>query len=104
MDNNHQQLITQILTNGVSFELVVGACCVVVFSNSLSSGSSASSCTININSTGAKKFKSYSKSSLANSSTLWGTSYLTYGYPPLFVYNGSTYMVQITMPYGDYQD
>lgn len=88
----------------MSFSLVVGACCIVVFNNSLWKDSSASSCTININSTGAKKFKSYSKKSLGADGTQWNNSYLTYSYPPLFVYDGSTYMVQITMPYGDYSD
>ena len=91
-------------TNGVSFSLVAGACCIVVFSNTLWKDSSASSVTININSTGAKQFTSYSKKSLGSDGTQWNASYLAYNYPPLFVYNGSKYMVQITMPYGDYSD
>lgn len=92
-------------TNGVSFELVVGACCVVKISNSLASGSQGTNVTMNINSTGAKKFQTYGKTfNSGNSSVGYGNAHLAHNTPPLFVYDGSVYMVASTVTYGDYQD
>ena len=65
--------IRRLLTNGVSFALVAGACCIVDFKGGLSAYSNAY--TININSTGAKTFKDEKKGlyDAGNPALLWYT-------------------------------
>lgn len=81
-----------ILTNGVSFSLVAGACCVIKYNNDPTSGGTAGSGqqnnfgTMNINSTGAKTVKS-------SSNGLYSTNYYIYhgNHTYLFVYDGTYY-------------
>ena len=94
-----------ILTNGVSFSLVAGACCIVKFSNPLAKETLDSSVTLNINSTGAKKFRSYNKTSAGYSDSLqWGDMYADLDIIPIVMYNGSTWENSCSAAYGDYQD
>ena len=74
-------------TNGVSFSLVAGACCIVSFSNSPSQGKQAP--TMNINSTGAKNWRKY-----VGDTGNWGSSSLTATLetnPTLLIYSGSEF-------------
>ena len=97
------------LTNGVSFSLVAGACCYVMFTNGMASKNSKLQWTLNINSTGAKVAAWHA--GLAGVSTYISnaTSYRTYiqNKNPLFVYSG-TYYLPIgefnTSNYTDYED
>lgn len=106
------------MTNGVSFSLVVGACCLVKFSNALYqfAPSSTTGMTLNIQSTGAKYISAkYTPMSdvpaselptIASTGTRQGsTSFANANYfyrlrlamnPVLFMYDGSTYQT-ITM-------
>ena len=112
------------LTNGVSFSLVAGACCVVKFTNGQkyadSFYSQKSPLSLNINSTGAKYFGGCHGAngnmtdgntgatfrSSSGTSNLRGT--LGHMYESLCAYNGSVYIMHITEPpitgYGDYSD
>ena len=76
-------------TNGVSFSLVAGACCIVNFSNGLSAYVGAN--TININSTGAKTLKDEKKGLYAagNPALLWYTG-SRYRYTGLDTYYSDT--------------
>lgn len=49
------------LTNGVSFELVAGACCYVKFNKGITPKSSKLAWSLNINSTGAHYFRDFSR-------------------------------------------
>ena len=93
------------ITNGVSFELVAGACCIVKFSNSLTSSGLNTSVTLNINSTGAKKFKAYNKKTYSsNDSNNWRAMQVELDIIPLVMYNGSTWENTCYAYYGDYTD
>ena len=94
------------LTNGVSFSLVAGACCIVVFNNATyTNAAQYASVTLNINSTGAKKFSKYEVHSN-------GKSYMSYDGPAVIelsrsgivTYNGNTYVGLVYAIYGDYSD
>ena len=94
-----------ILTNGVSFSLVAGACCIVKFSYSLTKESLNSSVTLNINSTGAKKFRSYTKTYVGGTDSLgWRDMQLNLDVIPIVMYNGSTWENTCYAAYGDYND
>ena len=90
---------TEILTNGVSFSLVAGACCVVAFSNNV--GYDPSSVTLNINSTGAKKFTGWWRYSQDAGGQY---QYLSFYGLPIVCYNGTAYIHCGPWWYGDYQD
>ena len=94
------------MTNGVSFELVAGACCFVVFNSATyTNAADYASVTLNINSTGAKKFSNYQL-------RYNGRSYMSYEGPAvielsrsgIISYNGSTYLGLVYAVYGDYGD
>ena len=92
------------ITNGVSFSLVAGACCLVVLSNAWNTAySNFNSSTMNINSTGAKNLQYVSSKS----------RYYTYPDNSEFVncrnlfciYTGSKYhVVAVGITYYDYMD
>ena len=82
---------TEILTNGVSFSLVDGACCVVRFSNpAMHTDSRVINYTLNINSTGDKNMYS-----IAGKIDGFYISLPKQG-PYLFLYSSSVYVVQTT--------
>ena len=89
-----------IMTNGVDFALVAGACCIVKFSVSgynLAQALKGSS--LNINSSGAKTVRHYSAGQSGGSvdaGPLAGSI--------LFTYDGSTYQTVTFIAYGDYSD
>ena len=95
-----------IKTNGVSFELVAGACCLIHFNSpSYSVPAQYKSVTLNIQSTGAKKFSNYEL-------RYNGMSYMSYdGHAQieltrskLVAFNGNTYIGTVYAVYGDSQD
>ena len=89
----------------MSFSLVAGACCIVKFSNSLTSSGLNTSVTLNINSTGAKKFSAYYKNPYGgNNSQGWAAMYPKLDTIPLVMYNGSTWDNSCYAYYGDYTD
>lgn len=94
-------VILIIQTNGVSFELVAGACCAVAFSNELEhdwSSNSTKASTLNINSTGAKSFSRYTTSSGSSNEQLYPAKGAY-----LFIYNGSKYQF-VTVQLRNYYD
>ena len=104
-------LHTVTLTNGVSFSLENGACCVVLFTASSNTGTS-STATLNINSTGAKNVRTrsidfvriaYAGVTERHNTLLWG-GWLQ-NMQLLVVYDGSEYTTcfSITL-YSDYSD
>lgn len=94
-----------IVTNGVDFTLVAGACCLIKFSNALTSSGLNSSVTLNVNSTGAKKFRSYDKRKYSNNdSQQWAAMVVSLDTIPLIMYNGSTWENNCYAYYGDYTD
>lgn len=113
------------MTNGVSFSLVAGACCVVKFTNgqtwlSNSYYSQTSPLSLNINSTGAKYFggcygtnggmqNNDTSATFRSSSGKSGCrGSLAVMYESLCSYNGSVYIMHVTEPpitsYADYSD
>ena len=100
-----------ILTNGVSFELVAGACVAVYFSNG-AYGKNVGVLTLNVNSTGAKPLMSYQSSinstQFYSRNNQWSAQYRgNDGQPPqkcLYFYDGSNYAHGSTRVYGDYGD
>ena len=98
------------MTNGVSFSLVVGACCCIKMTNKSSVGSTWS---MNINSTGAKTVNLYTVTGSWSSpsvSTYPSTHDTLTTTVPLFiflVYDGSSYSMSdgnYLLPYPDYND
>lgn len=89
----------------MNFSLVAGACCLIKFSNALTSSGLNSSVTLNINSTGAKKFSSYNtRKYINNDSQQWRSMYVAVDTIPLLMYNGSTWENSCYAYYGDYTD
>ena len=100
------------LTNGVSFELVAGACCLVTFNNHIV-GHITSSPTLNINSTGAKTLRSAGTHEYSSYNTTWwgfaaAAAYAHYpamAFHVLAAYDGSAYRCNTAYEvYGDYSD
>ena len=87
----------------MSFSLVAGACCIVKFSYSLAKEKVDSSVTLNINSTGAKKFSSYNRIK-TDGCTQYSDMYASLDTIPLVVYNGTTWINSCYAYYADYQD
>ena len=93
------------ITNGVSFSLVAGACCAVRFSGSLvKAGADSISITLNINSTGAKSvdtvaFNKHMAETTGNYN--YNNAIAT---SPVVVYTGSSYIIGGTGTYRDYAD
>lgn len=85
---------TEILTNGVSFELVAGACCML----NPTSGPIATGSTININSTGAKNI-AYTQHS--GSSDMFTPSSLEKNIVGLLMYDGTKYHLAQRIAYFD---
>ena len=98
-----------LLTNGVSFELVAGACCCVRFTNDTST-KNAMTVTLNIQSTGAYAINvvsgvygaTYRKYSDPISRIDWSRSILPQ--VCLLWYDGSVYCFSGIVPYNDYGD
>ena len=97
-----------ILTNGVSFSLVAGACCFVKMSNVVTN--TGIQWTLNINSTGAKNVIAYELSGAWNNlSIVQASSASTTQSPSLpllmwLIYNGSTYLSTSNTVYTTYPD
>ena len=84
---------------------MAGACCIVKFSNALAKEQLDSSVTLNINSTGAKKFKSYDITNAGgNDSSQWRNMYANLDVIPIVMYNGATWENSCYAAYGDYND
>lgn len=103
--------IVIMLTNGVSFSLVAGACCFVKMSNIVTK--TGIQWTLNINSTGAKNVIAYKLSGTWNNlSIIQASSASTTQSPSLpllmwLIYDGSTYLSTsntVYMTYPDYTD
>ena len=95
------------LTNGVDFSLVAGACCWVVFSNKISGTGKYNDLTLNINSTGAKGIVNYrlhqtDSYGARNTVTMHQGLELPYLLP--VVYTGTTYAWVSMYTYSDYSD
>ena len=93
------------ISNGVSFSLVAGACCAVYFSNGLSNRKSV---TVNINSTGAIPLR-YNNWYLMTYALTGGSNQEIYNTYPntntvLLIHTGSEYHLQMPLKYGDYSD
>ena len=92
-------------TNGVSFSLVAGACCIVRFSGSLvKSGSDSVAISLNINSTGAKNVETVALNKHISEVTgnyRWNNALAV---SPVVAYTGSTYIIGMTGNYRDYSD
>ena len=92
-----QVLIVTIVTNGVSFSLVAGACVAVYFSNGLSGTP-----TLNVNSTGAKNLRPISKDrTYWEDNTLYSTTHV---WASLIFYTGSMYYACDSYRYRYYSD
>ena len=78
------------MTNGVSFSLVAGACCLLGLSYKLNSDDSTSTTklTLNINSTGAKQLTNTGYESSIAQNTNLGTSIRE-----LVIYDGTRYVL-----------
>lgn len=83
----------------MSFALVAGACCVLSFSNAVWSGSTPTSVTLNINSTGAKSFTTIRQSSGSGNYGYRNTTFASE--PPMVIYNGSKWIGILVYEYGD---
>ena len=94
------------ITNGVSFSLVAGACCYVMFTNAIAGKNSKLNWTLNINSTGAKAAAWYH--GLAGVDAVMSNAHGEYTYiivrNPLFVYNGTYYLPIGEFDYAYYND
>lgn len=111
------------ITNGVSFSLVAGACCYIVFSKAITPKNSTLKWTVNINSTGAKYYRA--KSHVYESNFAWeyrsDNTYQVYTEAfksdasvvkpttsnELFIYDGSYYVScggYTKASYSDYSD
>ena len=106
--------ITLTVTNGVSFSLVAGACCVVHINNTTYT-KAHTNITLNINSTGAKGVQLQTEAYGSQYQTPSGgsiitlTQYYAVSKCQLFIYNGSVYIAPRSTfaaypDYGDYQD
>lgn len=95
--------IRRFITNGVSFSLAAGACCVIKFSNIGTAQSGASISSININSTGVKSVTAFSTGHFLSygNRTRSGTILHKYSF---VVYDGSTYGIAYANYYADYGD
>ena len=91
------------MTNGVSFSLVAGACCIVYFSNIGSSSSGASISTLNINSTGAISVEAFNTGHMIATSSQRVTATVLHKYT-LVIYSGSKYGIGRVQYYADYND
>lgn len=90
-------------TNGVSFSLEAGACCVVLFNNTGSLNSGASISSLNINSTGAKSVSTFLSGSLLD--TLYTrSSSIVLQKACSVIFDGSKYYVPITKYVYTYSD
>ena len=89
------------ITNGVSFSLVVGACCAIKFSSD--PYDSNKSYTMNINSTGAK---SISLNNYSFNTYYSGGRYMNpaSNYANIYIYTGSNYIHNAPRTYNDYGD
>lgn len=100
----------------MSFSLVAGACCFVLFHNAIASKNSKRTWTLNINSTGAKTAAWYTGYAASGGTVTpmlsTDSSYYTLHAEsnPLFVYNGTYYLPigekasSYYSDYGDYAD
>ena len=85
---------------------MAGACCFVAFNNATyTKAADYTSVTLNINSTGAKKFFSYQlrKNGLAYMS-YDGPAVIELSRSGIITYNGNTYSGLVYAVYGDYAD
>ena len=92
-----------IVTNGVSFSLVAGACCIVYFNNLHNVGSFSDfryTYTLNINSTGAKSIV-FGNSGLKSYD---GAGNMMAIKCSIFMYNGTKYYFFPNATYYDYSD
>lgn len=96
------------MTNGVSFELVAGACCFIKMTNIVTM--SGAKWTLNISSTGAKNVVAYNLSGTYNNLNVVQASSNHVTQSPTLpllmwvVYNGSTYATTSNMVYMTYPD
>ena len=97
------QITKTIQTNGVSFELVAGACVAVYFTNGATNNSSKS-WTLNVNSTGAKSITTYRNFAAGYASNYAENNDFTYSITGLFVYMNGAYYTTMAYTYGDYAD
>ena len=95
------------LTNGVSFALVAGACCLVCFTKGFYKSGTYNDTTLNINSSGAKPMVlDYASNSFSSGhrslfmlSTAWEIPYTL-----LWIFDGTNYLFHGMHYYSDYSD